>query len=55
MEFCDPRIQQITSKMGELLNFEVSRHSLNLFGDPQVDELGLCKNCDNQVKIVEKK
>jgi Fur family ferric uptake transcriptional regulator len=55
MEFCDPRIQQITSKMAELLNFEVSRHSLNLYGVPLVDELGLCMNCDNQVKVVEQK
>ena len=55
MEFCDPRIQQITSKMAELLNFEVTRRSLNLYGSPQVDELGLCKNCDNQVTIVENK
>ena len=53
MEFCDPRIQQITSKMAELLNFEVTRHSLNLYGDPLVDERGLCKNCDNQVSTTE--
>jgi Fur family ferric uptake transcriptional regulator len=53
MEFCDPRIQQITTKMAELLNFEVSRHSLNLYGNPQVDENGLCMNCDNQVKVVD--
>lgn len=52
-EFCDPRIQQITNKMAELLNFEVTRHSLNLYGDPLVDEMGLCKNCDNQVTIVD--
>ncbi|MDG1720025.1 MAG: transcriptional repressor [Bacteroidia bacterium] len=55
MEFCDPRIQQITTKMAELLNFEVSRHSLNLYGDPQVDKQGLCMNCDNQVKVVDLK
>lgn len=31
-EFCDPRIQQIQSMMGELLNFDINHHSLNLFG-----------------------
>jgi len=32
LEFCDPRIQQIQSMMGEILNFKISHHSLNLFG-----------------------
>lgn len=32
IEFCDPRIQQIKSMMGDLLNFNISHHSLNLFG-----------------------
>ena len=32
LEFCDPRIQQIQSMMGELLNFKISHHSLNLYG-----------------------
>ncbi len=32
-EFCDPRIQQIKDTMGELLKFNVTYHSLNLFGD----------------------
>lgn len=32
LEFCDPRIQQIKDTMGELLQFEVTKHSLNLFG-----------------------
>jgi|TARA_B100001059_G_C17560297_1_gene439729 Fur family ferric uptake transcriptional regulator len=53
MEFCDPRIQQITSKMAELLNFEVSRHSLNLYGIPKIDKHGLCMNCDNQVEVLD--
>jgi Fur family ferric uptake transcriptional regulator len=53
MEFCDPRIQQITSKMAELLNFEVSRHSLNLYGIPKIDKQGLCMNCDNQVEVLD--
>ena len=32
LEFCDPRIQQIQSMMGQLLNFSITHHSLNLFG-----------------------
>ncbi len=32
VEFCDPRIQQIQSMMGELLNFDITHHSLNLYG-----------------------
>ena len=32
MEFCDPRIHQIKSMMGEVLKFEVTHHSLNLYG-----------------------
>jgi len=31
-EFCDPRIQQIQSMMGDLLKFQVTHHSLFLFG-----------------------
>ncbi|MBX2814377.1 MAG: transcriptional repressor [Saprospiraceae bacterium] len=31
-EFCDPRIQQIKDTIGEVLDFEVTKHSLNLFG-----------------------
>lgn len=32
IEFCDPRIQQIKSTMGELLKFNVLYHDLNLYG-----------------------
>ena len=32
LEFCDPRIHQIKSMMGEVLKFEVTGHSLNLYG-----------------------
>ncbi len=32
LEFCDPRIQQIKNMMGELLKFQVTHHSLNLYG-----------------------
>ena len=32
LEFCDPRIQNIKDMMGELLNFKITHHSLNLYG-----------------------
>jgi Fur family ferric uptake transcriptional regulator len=32
LEFCDPRVQQIQSMMGDILGFDVNSHSLNLFG-----------------------
>lgn len=32
MEFCDPRIQQTRNKMGDILGFNISSHSLNLYG-----------------------
>jgi Fur family transcriptional regulator, ferric uptake regulator len=44
-EFCDPRVQQITSTMGQLLKFEVSSHSLHLYGNPSTNELGECIQC----------
>lgn len=32
LEFCDPRIHQISTRMGELLQFEIAHHSLILYG-----------------------
>jgi Fur family ferric uptake transcriptional regulator len=32
VEFCDPRIQQIKTMVGELLNFQITHHALNLYG-----------------------
>lgn len=32
LEFCDPRVQQIKNMMGDLLKFQVTHHSLNLYG-----------------------
>jgi Fur family ferric uptake transcriptional regulator len=45
-EFCDPRIQQIQSMMGDILGFEVTTHSLNLFG--KCRQLAKDGNCPNQ-------
>jgi Fur family ferric uptake transcriptional regulator len=44
-EFCDPRVQQITSTMGSLLKFNVSSHSLHLYGDPTTNDAGECTQC----------
>lgn len=38
MEFCDPRIHQISTRMGDLLNFDIPHHSLILYGH--------CRGCD---------
>jgi len=32
-EFCDPRIQQIKNTMAEILQFEITDHALNLYGN----------------------
>jgi Fur family transcriptional regulator, ferric uptake regulator len=50
VEFCDPRIQQIKNTMGELLNFEVTHHSLHLFGNPKLDANGNCVVCKKELK-----
>ena len=39
-EFCDPRLQQIQQMAGEILKFEIDRHSLTLYGKCQ----GIIKN-----------
>lgn len=49
MEFCDPRVQQISSTMGNLLKFNVSSHSLHLYGEPVLDENGSCLQCHTQI------
>jgi Fur family ferric uptake transcriptional regulator len=36
-EFCDPRIQQIKNMMGELLRFDITDHSLHLYGEPKLE------------------
>jgi len=46
LEFCDPRIQQIKSMMGDLLKFEITHHSLNLYGKCQ----GACERTANKTK-----
>lgn len=44
LEFCDPRIQQIQSMIGQLLDFSVTHHSLNLFGKcNKLAKKGICE------------
>lgn len=44
-EFCDPRVQQIQSMMGKILDFDVVHHSLNLFG--KCNKLANAGTCEN--------
>jgi Fur family ferric uptake transcriptional regulator len=49
LEFCDPRIQQIQSMMGDILNFNVTHHSLNLYGKcKSLLQTGACKNLEER-------
>jgi Fur family ferric uptake transcriptional regulator len=44
-EFCDPRIQQIQTMTENLLNFNITHHSLNFFGKcNKLAEKGSCEN-----------
>lgn len=47
VEFCDPRIQQIKTMMGDLLNFKITHHSLNMYG--------ICGNCQLKRELDGKK
>ena len=40
VEFCDPRIQQIKTMVGDLLNFKITHHALNLYG--------ICGSCQKE-------
>jgi Fur family ferric uptake transcriptional regulator len=48
MEFCDPRVQQIQSTMGGLLKFNITHHSLNFYGTPNVEN-GKCSSCKKDI------
>ncbi len=44
-EFCDPRLQQIQQMAGEILKFEIDRHSLTLYGKCQgIQKNGKCSH-----------
>jgi Fur family ferric uptake transcriptional regulator len=46
VEFCDPRIHNIQTMVGDLLNFHILHHSLNLYG--------ICGDCRAK-KVTEEK
>ena len=46
VEFCDPRVHQIQTMVGELLNFHILHHSLNLYGI-----CGDCRAKNNAVPV----
>jgi Fur family ferric uptake transcriptional regulator len=44
LEFCDPRIQQIQKMTGEILQFNITNHSLNFFGRcKKLENTGKCE------------
>lgn len=43
VEFCDPRVQQIKNMVGEMLNFKITHHSLNLYG--------ICGSCQKEQEL----
>ena len=43
VEFCDPRVQQIKNMVGELLNFRITHHALNLYG--------ICGSCQKEMEF----
>ena len=43
VEFCDPRVQQIKTMVGELLNFRITHHALNLYG--------ICGSCQKEMEF----
>jgi len=51
-EFCDPRIEQIQSMMGGILNFNVKHHSLNLYGKCNQLTAGHCENYAKKLALV---
>ena len=45
LEFCDPRIQQIQTMMGDILEFDITHHSLHLFGKcRELAKKGTCRH-----------
>jgi Fur family transcriptional regulator, ferric uptake regulator len=50
-EFCDPRIQQIQQMAGQILDFKIMHHSLNLYGRCNtLDKTGKCSHKTAQTK-----
>ena len=52
LEFCDPRIQQIQSMMGQILDFTVTHHALNLYGKcNKLASTGECANLKTKKQV----
>ena len=47
-EFCDPRIQHIQNTTGSMLNFDITHHSLNFYGNCSL--LREKKSCEHLVQ-----
>ncbi len=48
-EFCDPRIHEIQKLTGELLNFNITSHSLNFYGEcAKLAQTGHCENLKSE-------
>lgn len=48
-EFCDPRLYQVQTTVGKILNFSIAHHSLNLYGKcNMLKEAGRCENFKNK-------
>ena len=52
-EFCDPRLQQIQQMAGEILNFQITHHSLNLYG--KCNALSESGKCIHKIASITKK
>ncbi|MCB0840464.1 MAG: transcriptional repressor [Bacteroidetes bacterium] len=48
MEFCDPRVGEIEKTIGDILGFDISHHSLTIYGECQ-DERCEGKNTEERV------
>jgi len=52
LEFCDPRIEQIQSMMGKLLDFTITQHSLNLYGKcNRLATSGICEHLKKKKQV----
>lgn len=50
LEFCDPRIQQIQKMAGEILQFNITHHSLNFYGKCLKLATGNCEHFNKAKK-----
>lgn len=52
LEFCDPRLQKTQDMVGQLFGFEVTQHALTLYGNPQINDEGICLRCSQYVNAL---